>query len=89
MEPRPLHFFASACGGNLLCGAPEAVVHRVSTDSRAIQRGDLFVALAGDKFDGHEYVRQVAEKGAVAAVIAADRVGAVLAQLPSPAPLAL
>lgn len=89
MEPRPLHFFVAACGGSLLCGAPDTVIHRVSTDSRAIQRGDLFVALAGEKFDGHEYVKQVAEKGAVAAIIAADRAGAVLAQVSSPAPLAL
>ena len=89
MEPRPLQFFLAACAASLLRGAANTVVHRVSTDSRAIQRGDLFVALAGDKFDGHDYIKQVAEKGAIAALIAAKRADAVIAQLPSPAPLAL
>lgn len=42
---------------------------RVSTDTRALQPGDLFVALQGDRFDGHEYVSQAFEKGAVAAMV--------------------
>ena len=41
----------------------------VSTDTRDISRGDLFVALQGDNFDGHDYVGQAAEKGAVAAMV--------------------
>jgi UDP-N-acetylmuramoyl-tripeptide--D-alanyl-D-alanine ligase len=42
---------------------------RVSTDSRSLQTGDLFVALAGDNFDGHNYLQQVAENGAAAALV--------------------
>jgi UDP-N-acetylmuramoyl-tripeptide--D-alanyl-D-alanine ligase len=41
----------------------------VSTDSRAIAAGELFVALRGDRFDGHDYVRQVLAHGAAAAVV--------------------
>ena len=41
----------------------------VSTDSRTLKRGDLFVALRGDKFDGHAYLDQVAKEGAVAAIV--------------------
>lgn len=41
----------------------------VSTDSRAISAGDLFVALQGDKFDGSQFVALSAEKGAVAALV--------------------
>jgi UDP-N-acetylmuramoyl-tripeptide--D-alanyl-D-alanine ligase len=44
----------------------------VSTDSRAINPGDLFVALHGDKFDGSQYVSLAAEKGAVAALVNAE-----------------
>jgi UDP-N-acetylmuramoyl-tripeptide--D-alanyl-D-alanine ligase len=41
----------------------------VSTDSRAIAAGELFVALKGDRFDGHDYVRDVLARGAAAAVV--------------------
>ena len=46
----------------------------VSTDSRSIAAGQLFVALRGDNFDGHDYVAAARERGAVAAVVAADAV---------------
>ena len=35
---------------------PEATIAGVTTDSRNIATGDLFVALKGERFDGHEYV---------------------------------
>jgi UDP-N-acetylmuramoyl-tripeptide--D-alanyl-D-alanine ligase len=41
----------------------------VSTDSRAIAPGQLFIALSGPNFDGHNYLAEVAAKGAVAAVV--------------------
>lgn len=41
----------------------------VSTDTRTLQPGDLFVALIGDRFDGHEYVQQAIDKGASAVMI--------------------
>lgn len=47
----------------------DARFHGVSIDSRAITAGDLFVALAGPRFDGHDYLDDVAAKGAVAALV--------------------
>ena len=41
----------------------------ITTDSRAVAPGQLFVALEGEKFDGHDYVHSAAEKGAAAVVI--------------------
>ena len=41
----------------------------VTTDSRAIKPGDLFVALRGERFDGHEFVTQALAQGAVAAMV--------------------
>ena len=40
----------------------------VTTDSRAVNAGDLFVALAGERFDGNEYVGEAFRRGAVAAI---------------------
>ena len=45
----------------------------VSTDSRAIAPGELFVALVGERFDGHDYVRQAMERGAAAATTSSRR----------------
>lgn len=44
----------------------------VSTDTRTISPGDLFVALVGEKFDAHDFLEQAREKGAVAALISQD-----------------
>jgi UDP-N-acetylmuramoyl-tripeptide--D-alanyl-D-alanine ligase len=38
-------------------------------DSRLVKKGDMFFALKGQKFDGHAFLKEVAEKGAVAAVV--------------------
>jgi UDP-N-acetylmuramoyl-tripeptide--D-alanyl-D-alanine ligase len=44
-------------------------IHSVSTDSRSLQPGDLFVALQGPSFDGHDYMQAAAERQAGAAMI--------------------
>ena len=41
----------------------------VSTDTRTLRRGDLFVALVGPNFDGHGFVNDAAGKGAVGALV--------------------
>ncbi len=74
MEPRSLQFFAAACGGELRTAAPTAPVRRVVTDSRAVVEGDLFVALSGERFDGHDFLAEVTARGAVAVVVARKQV---------------
>jgi UDP-N-acetylmuramoyl-tripeptide--D-alanyl-D-alanine ligase len=54
-------------GGRLIGG--DAAFRRVVTDSRAVEKGDLFVALVGDRFDGHDFVRSAASLGAAAALV--------------------
>ena len=48
----------------------------VATDSRALRSGELFVALKGERFDGHDFVPEAFERGAAVAVVASDRAGA-------------
>ncbi|QDC44944.1 UDP-N-acetylmuramoyl-tripeptide--D-alanyl-D-alanine ligase [Methylophilus medardicus] len=47
----------------------DVTVTSVDTDSRRAQPGQLFVALPGEKFDGHDFLSQVATQGAVAALV--------------------
>src|SRR6516165_1664034 len=44
-----------------------------SIDSRTVNAGDLFIALPGERFDGHDYVTAALDKGAVAAIVHAGR----------------
>jgi UDP-N-acetylmuramoyl-tripeptide--D-alanyl-D-alanine ligase len=73
METRSLKFIATACGGELLSGAGQTPVRRVCTDSRQAQAGDLFFALRGEHFDGHNFLDDAARKGAVAVVVEVGR----------------
>ena len=59
--------------GGRLSGGGSCLIRNISTDTRNISRGDLFLALKGDNFDGHSYVEQAAEKGAVAAVVSSGK----------------
>jgi UDP-N-acetylmuramoyl-tripeptide--D-alanyl-D-alanine ligase len=61
---------AAAIGGRVQ-GA-DVPFARVSTDTRTIQGGDLFVALRGERFDGHAFVAKAGEAGAVAAMVDAQ-----------------
>ena len=51
----------------------EAVAQGYSIDSRTIQPGELFFAVEGERMDGHNFVGQALEKGAMAAVIRKDQ----------------
>src|SRR6266404_9774137 len=73
MEPRSLQFVATACGGELQVGSPQTQVLRVCTDSRRVQPGDLFFALPGERFDGHDFLGDVKRRGAAAVVVARQR----------------
>jgi UDP-N-acetylmuramoyl-tripeptide--D-alanyl-D-alanine ligase len=44
-------------------------VRAICTDTRAVQPGDCFVALRGESFDGHDFVAEAVQKGAVAVVV--------------------
>jgi UDP-N-acetylmuramoyl-tripeptide--D-alanyl-D-alanine ligase len=62
---------AAATGGTLLAGDPARRVERWSIDTRTLQPGDLFVAIRGDRFDGHEFVAGALAAGAAGAVVTA------------------
>lgn len=60
---------AQATGGHWTPRPPGGVVHRVSTDTRSIEPGDLFVALRGERFDAHRFLVDAVRRGACGVVI--------------------
>jgi UDP-N-acetylmuramoyl-tripeptide--D-alanyl-D-alanine ligase len=69
VETRSLKFITEACAGEIRRGSPETSVENICTDSRQAKAGDLFFAIRGEKFDGHEFVNEVTAKGVAAIVI--------------------
>jgi UDP-N-acetylmuramoyl-tripeptide--D-alanyl-D-alanine ligase len=58
-----------AIAGNLISGAVEKTFYGISTDSRLVKKGNLFVALKGEKFDGHDFVEKALEQGAAGIIV--------------------
>lgn len=61
-----LEQIARLTGGRLCPSDADGVVVKVSTDSRTIAAGDLFVPLRGERFDGHDFLAEAARRGASA-----------------------
>jgi len=78
MVAMPLKLIADWVKGRLVNAKGDERVTGVSTDSRKICQGDLFVALKGERFDGHEFAGEAVERGAVAVLVSR--------QLPLPVP---
>ncbi|MDT8441648.1 MAG: UDP-N-acetylmuramoyl-tripeptide--D-alanyl-D-alanine ligase [Desulfuromonadales bacterium] len=57
---------ADAVGGHLIRNGASLPIEGISTDSRTLQPGELFVPLRGEHYDGHEFLGQAASHGAVA-----------------------
>jgi UDP-N-acetylmuramoyl-tripeptide--D-alanyl-D-alanine ligase len=68
----PLWRIAEFVGSRGECDQ-EAVAMGYSIDSRTLNAGDLFIAIAGERFDGHQYVQAALEKGAVGAIVEAGK----------------
>ncbi len=69
MIPLTLDEIARAIDGLTSDDLTPMTVKGVSIDSRTCQPGDVFFALRGDRFDGHDFVPQAFERGALAAVV--------------------
>jgi UDP-N-acetylmuramoyl-tripeptide--D-alanyl-D-alanine ligase len=51
------------------CGDGKSLIDKISTDSRTLKPGELFVALAGENFDGHNFVESASTAGAAGAIV--------------------
>ena len=70
MKPLDLNFICQTLG--LTMPSENQPVSRIVTDSRDIQDGDVFFALAGERFDAHDFVEDVLAAGATAVVVSRE-----------------
>lgn len=59
--------------GELISGPPGSIIKGLSTDSRAIAPGQFFLALRGERYDGHDFIEIAVEKGAAGIIIEKGR----------------
>jgi len=75
MNSLTLSQIAQFAGASLSSGDGTAVINKVSTDSRTIKPGELFVALRGENFEGHDFVAASAKAGGTGALVDLQWVG--------------
>lgn len=77
MLPLTAADIAAATGGSVALGDPAQPIGAVSIDTRTLAAGDLFVAIRGERFDGHQFLVEAFTRGATGFLI--DRAGRTLA----------
>ncbi|MBI1347923.1 UDP-N-acetylmuramoyl-tripeptide--D-alanyl-D-alanine ligase [bacterium] len=77
MDPLGWHDLAAATQGRLIPSAAWGRASRIVTDSRELARGDVFWALRGERFDGHEFAAQALASGASLVVCELPRADAI------------
>ena len=75
MDATTLSQIAAWAGGRLVGGDFATTVTTVSSDSRALKPGDLFIAIRGEKFDGHTFLAEAARLGAAGAIVEKETPG--------------
>jgi UDP-N-acetylmuramoyl-tripeptide--D-alanyl-D-alanine ligase len=82
MQPVELRKIVEVASGDWVAQAPPAdlFVVEMATDSRILSKPSVFVALRGEKMDGHAYVLDARKKGAVASIVSRSRLGGLPAE---------
>lgn len=69
-----MKFITKACDAEIRRGVGGTLVKNVCTDSRQAQAGDLFFAIKGEHFDGHDFLNEVAAKDVAAVVVEKEKI---------------
>jgi len=77
---------AQATGGRPIAGSPDRAFESVSIDSRSLRAGALFIAIKGDRFDGHAFVEDAVRRGATGLLVSTTTPGVVSGANREPTP---
>lgn len=79
MEKLSAAYISGLCGGRLL--GKDAYITGIVRDNREIRGGEMFVAICGEKFDGHDFVHDAQQKGASAVLVSREMQGLRISQI--------
>lgn len=74
MISQSIEAIAKACNGTIINKGNTDVVNKISTDTRTIEEGSMFIPLIGENFDGHIFIEDAIKRGASVVLIQEDRV---------------
>jgi UDP-N-acetylmuramoyl-tripeptide--D-alanyl-D-alanine ligase len=60
---------AAATGGKIVAGRPETAAGEIGTDTRTLGKGQTFLAIRGERFDGHDFLEEAVRRGAACLVV--------------------
>lgn len=60
------------CNGELICGDENIICESFTNDTRKLSKGDVYVGIKGDTFDGNSFYREAFDKGAIACILDRD-----------------
>ncbi len=69
MEPLRVSEILKFCKGVLIQGNPTTTISSISLDSRKLKKNTLFIAIRGERYDGHDFLKEALEKGAKGVVV--------------------
>ncbi|MFA4016006.1 MAG: hypothetical protein RUDDFDWM_001107 [Candidatus Fervidibacterota bacterium] len=60
---------AQWCSGKIISGSGDEIITEIATDSRAVKSGSAFIALCGERYDGHQFIADAIARGAKAVIV--------------------
>ncbi|MDD5015787.1 MAG: Mur ligase family protein, partial [Atribacterota bacterium] len=72
MENCKIGELVKVVSGKIIQGNQDYIINRISIDSRTLIPGDLFFAIIGPNFDGHDFILKAFDKGAIGVVVCKD-----------------
>jgi len=72
MEKVKLSEILKWCNGKPSKSFKDILIGGISTDTRSLKKGQLFIALKGERFDGHDFLKEAFKKGAIGCIVSMD-----------------
>ena len=73
MESLTVEEILKFCNGHLILGDPKGRISSISLDSRNLKKNALFIAIKGERYDGHNFLKEALKNGAKGAIVKSSK----------------